>query len=181
MFRIQSDVKLAADCPTLTSLPLACKQDMIYPYGAAETEAMRQMKRNTRQREAIRRAFRNNSHPMVPLEVLKAAQRYEPRVGIATVYRTLKALCKEGWLVPFDLPGEKVTYYERTQSHHHHFVCRSCQRLYKVDCLAENFRKLIPKGFVLENHEFLLYGVCAPCRTTESPARRSKTIPNPRQ
>jgi Fur family ferric uptake transcriptional regulator len=120
-------------------------------------------RRKTPQRAAIRKAFLDTSHPMTPPEVLAAAQRHYPRLGMATVYRNLNALCEEGWLTPFDLPGERTTYYERKKSHHHHFVCRTCRKLYPVDCLAANFSRLLPRGFVLEAHEFLLYGLCAAC------------------
>ncbi len=130
------------------------------------------MQRNTSQRKAIRRAFLEIDRPMTPPDVHAAARKHCSRLGIATVYRTLKGLCQEGWLVPFDLPGESVTYYERTQSHHHHFVCRRCKQLFKVECLAQDFQKLIPAGFVLEDHEFLLYGVCVTCNRGKGRSRR---------
>ena len=121
------------------------------------------MQRRTSQRDAIRKVFMESPHPMTPPDALAAARRFAPRLGIATVYRTLKALCDEGWLVAFDLPGERITYYERRQSHHHHFICRECRKLYPIECLQSNFKRLLPKGFVLEDHEFLLYGLCAGC------------------
>jgi Fur family ferric uptake transcriptional regulator len=122
------------------------------------------MERSTRQRQAVRRAFLKTVHPMTPSEVWEAARRQVPRLGIATVYRALKALCAEGWLVPLELPGEQVTYYERAQKHHHHFVCRACQRLFRVDGCPTNLEELTPEGFQVEDHEFLLYGTCAACR-----------------
>ncbi|KPK58752.1 MAG: hypothetical protein AMK73_09030 [Planctomycetes bacterium SM23_32] len=127
------------------------------------------MQRNTRQREAIRLAFLGNAHPMTPAEVRETAEAYADGIGIATVYRALKQLCRDGWLVRLELPGEQVSYYERAQQHHHHFVCRLCQRLSKVEGCPPNLRELTPDGCMLEDHQLLLYGVCATCRGGQAP------------
>ncbi|MEW6280573.1 MAG: transcriptional repressor, partial [Candidatus Eremiobacterota bacterium] len=50
------------------------------------------MERNTRQRDAIRRALADANRPLAPQEVLEEARRYSPGLGIATVYRNLKGL-----------------------------------------------------------------------------------------
>ncbi len=121
------------------------------------------IRRNTKQREAIRLAFLKSPRPMTPSEVLREARSYADSLGSATVYRTLKLLCKEGWLVQLELPGEQVTYYERAQEHHHHFVCRLCHGLFKVEGCPANLLELTPAGCALEDHELLLYGLCPSC------------------
>jgi Fur family ferric uptake transcriptional regulator len=50
------------------------------------------MERNTRQRSAIRDAIAQAQRPLLPHEVLEAARTEVPGMGIATVYRNLKAL-----------------------------------------------------------------------------------------
>jgi len=120
-------------------------------------------RRSTRQREAIRQVFKDHSRPLLPTEVLKAARRRVPNLGLATVYRTLKRLTEEGWLVGFGLPGQSQTYYERAQGHHHHFYCRECEKLFKVNCVPAHLKDLTPAGFVHEGHELVLYGLCKPC------------------
>jgi Fe2+ or Zn2+ uptake regulation protein len=59
--------------------------------------------RNTRQRAAIRKVF---VAPLSPEDVLGAAQCLKERLEIATVYRNLKTLTEEGWLVTVVLPGQ---------------------------------------------------------------------------
>ena len=54
------------------------------------------MERNTRQRSAIRDAIALADRPLLPQEVLEAAQHEVPGLGIATVYRNLKVLVEEG-------------------------------------------------------------------------------------
>ena len=62
--------------------------------------------RNTRQKDAIRAAFVDTDRPLSPEEVLSYAQRAVADIGIATVYRNLKTLVDDGWLVQVQLPGE---------------------------------------------------------------------------
>lgn len=123
----------------------------------------RTMERNTQQRQIIRRVFEETDRPLGPQEVLRAGQTYAPRLGIATVYRTLKALVEEGWLVSVDLPGEPPRYEIAGKAHHHHFRCRACARVFEIEGCPANVRQLAPRGFHLEAHEVVLYGVCTTC------------------
>lgn len=100
---------------------------------------------------------------MSPEDVLSAGQSLVPSLGIATVYRNIKALVSEGWLQPVELPGESARYELSMHPHHHHFVCRSCGRAYDVDACPEEVEGLAPEGFVVEMHEVVLYGRCPGC------------------
>jgi Fur family ferric uptake transcriptional regulator len=121
------------------------------------------VERNTRQRQAIRNALEKADRPLGPLEVLKAARIFAPGLGIATVYRTLKGLVEEGWLVAVDLPGEPPRYETAGKTHHHHFRCRRCDRVYEIRGCPPDLKRLAPRGFRLEGHEIVLYGLCTTC------------------
>ena len=121
------------------------------------------MDRNTRQRQAIRHVLAEADRPLGPQEILEASQVYAPGLGIATVYRTLKNLTNEGWLVSVELPGEPARYEIAGKAHHHHFRCRTCDRVYEINGCLSNLTQLTPRGFRLESHEVVLYGVCTTC------------------
>jgi Fur family ferric uptake transcriptional regulator len=121
------------------------------------------MERNTRQRTAIRAAFEHARRPLGPAEVLAAAQREVGRLGIATVYRNIRALVAEGWLVPVELPGESDRYEPAGLEHHHHFRCRSCDRVFDLSGCVKGLRDLVPRRFRLEGHELVLLGQCGDC------------------
>jgi Fur family transcriptional regulator, ferric uptake regulator len=121
------------------------------------------MERDTQQRRAIRAAFRTAGRPLSPQEVLEAAQTDVPRLGIATVYRNVKALVDEGWLAPVELPGEPPRYEIAGKEHHHHFMCRHCDRVYELDGCSGNLRAGVPRGFRVEGHEVVVYGLCRAC------------------
>ncbi|MEX1256709.1 MAG: transcriptional repressor [Gemmatimonadota bacterium] len=121
------------------------------------------IQRETRQRRAIRKTFEEAGHPLSPKELLDAARSHVGGLGIATIYRNLKSLQDDGWIVPVDLPGEPSRYEIAGKGHHHHFHCRSCDRVYEVDGCPGNLRSVTPDGFRLESHEFVLYGLCEAC------------------
>lgn len=125
------------------------------------------MKRDTPQRRAIRSVIEDAGRPLSPLEILTAAKARCPGVGIATVYRALKSLVDERWADAVELPGSPPRYEVCRESHHHHFVCRGCDRVYEVEgCLHTLIRSLTPPGFRLEDHEMTLYGRCPDCART---------------
>jgi len=121
------------------------------------------MQRETRQRRAIRRTLEESGNPLSPRELLDSARHEVEGLGIATVYRNLKALQDEGWIVPVELPGEPPRYEVAGKEHHHHFHCRRCDRVFEVDGCPGNLRSVTPDGFQLESHEFVLYGLCEEC------------------
>lgn len=101
--------------------------------------------------------------PLSAPEVLEAAQRVVPAMGIATVYRNLKSLTDEGWLAGVELPGQPARYERAGQDHHHHFHCDACGRVYDVGGCSAEIERRLPHGFRARRHELLLYGLCADC------------------
>jgi Fur family transcriptional regulator, ferric uptake regulator len=122
------------------------------------------MERSTRQRTAIRDAIADAGRPLLPQEVLDAAQTQVPGLGIATVYRNLKALAVDGELRSVELPGENPRYELVGHAHHHHFKCNSCQRVFDVHACPGDLSKLAPRGFTVEDHDLTLYGKCGDCQ-----------------
>jgi Fur family transcriptional regulator, ferric uptake regulator len=121
------------------------------------------MERNTRQRSAIRRVFSAVQRPLSPAEVLDHAKPDVPSLGIATVYRTIKAMADEGEISPVDVPGEAPRYELAHLGHHHHFHCRNCDKVYEVDGCPTDIQRLTPRGFELVGHEVMLFGKCSTC------------------
>ena len=119
--------------------------------------------RNTRQKDAIRAAFVETDRPLSPEEVLSYAKREVADVSIATVYRNLKALVEDGWLVPVQLPGEPARYELSGKEHHHHFLCNDCRKVYELEGCELAIKPKLPRGFRPLSHDLLLHGICAAC------------------
>lgn len=121
------------------------------------------MQRNTAQRRAIRSVFSAHNRPLSPQEILAAAQLHVPQIGLATVYRALKNLTESKALTIVDVPGEPQRYELAGKGHHHHFSCRECGRMFEMDGCPGDLERLVPRGFVMEDHEVFIYGRCREC------------------
>lgn len=123
--------------------------------------------RSTRQKRVIREVFERAGRPLSTEEILAEAKGQVGTLGIATVYRSIRALLDEGWLAPVEVPG-RSPYYERSgKEHHHHFLCTECERAYELaGCTTET--RPLPAGFRAQGHDVTIYGTCPACSRVAS-------------
>lgn len=121
------------------------------------------MERRTAQREAIKTVFDEAQRPLTAQEVRDLAQKHVPSLGIATVYRNLKAFVEEDVLLSVDLPGEPSRYEPVELDHHHHFQCDECGLVFDI-LGCPNINSIVPPDYELTRHEVLLYGICPTCK-----------------
>ncbi len=121
------------------------------------------MRRETRQRDAIRQALADAGRPLSVSELFELAQSRVTGLGIATVYRNLKALQEEDVVAQVDLPGEPPRWELATAGHHHHFLCRTCNKLFEIPDCPKGLNHLLPKGYTMDEHDILLRGQCDVC------------------
>ena len=93
----------------------------------------------------------------------RLAARKAPGIGLATVYRSLKALIEAGDVAVVTLPGDTPRYELAHLHHHHHFHCRACGGVFEVEGCPGDLAALAPSGFAVDGHEVVLYGRCARC------------------
>ncbi|MFW6050721.1 MAG: Fur family transcriptional regulator [Myxococcota bacterium] len=126
--------------------------------------------RSTAQRRLVTDVFfRSDGHLSIE-DVLEKVRRRDPKVGYATVYRTLKLL-KESGLAYERHFGDGVSRYEvaHQDEHHDHLICMECGRIveFEDDRIEELQDQLARRhGFELRRHKHELYGVCADCRAS---------------
>lgn len=123
------------------------------------------MRRNTLQRMTIENVFRQNDRPLRVDEVLKYGCRLVESLNQSTVYRNLKLLVDEGWLERISHPALGTLYERAGKVHHHHFHCRICKRVFELPGCALKKDGAAPDGFVVEDHQIFLFGVCPSCGT----------------
>lgn len=124
--------------------------------------------RSTRQRGAVQTSLQDAGRPLTAPELLLAAQSAVPGLGIATVYRHLKALQVDGRVRTLELPGQPVRYEWIVQAHLHHFHCQRCDRVYPLEGCPGHIEQIAPAGFVVERHELTLHGLCGDCAATST-------------
>ena len=124
--------------------------------------------RSTEQRRVVTEMFfATNGHLSIE-DLLDQVRIEEPRIGYATVYRTLKLL-KECGLAFERHFGDGVSRYEVAweDEHHDHLICVECEKIieFEDDAIEDLQHKVAAKhGFKLVRHKLELYGVCADCR-----------------
>jgi Fur family ferric uptake transcriptional regulator len=117
----------------------------------------------TTQRELIVDLFLK-SHDHVSIdELLAKVRRKNPRIGYATVYRTLRLLVDSGLASPrhFD---EGQTRYEPAGAHHDHLICVKCSLILEfendeIEKLQDEMARRLG-GFTVLRHKHELYCVC---------------------
>lgn len=121
------------------------------------------MQRKTTQRTAIEQVFDREDGPLGIDEILRLGRSQVESLNQATVYRNLKLLLDKGWLAQINHPAMGVLYERAGKGHHHHFHCRDCNRVFELPGCTLNQQAAAPEGFVVEDHEIFLFGVCPSC------------------
>lgn len=135
--------------------------------------------RSTGQRRTIADAFFGGPRHITIEELLARARTNDPRIGYATVYRTLKLFTECGLATEHDF-GDGPTRYEvaidgEADHHHDHLICLECRRIIEfhdeeIEGLQERLARRL--GFEIESHKHEIYGVCEACRKTSGRKKR---------
>ena len=94
-------------------------------------------------------------------------------VGIASVYRALEQLSKDGFVQRIDI-GAGTTRFEPIHAggeHHHHLVCDDCGKVeaFADDQLERTLRKVEGRtGYSVAGHDVVLRGACTECAPAAS-------------
>ncbi len=123
--------------------------------------------RSTTQRRLVTNVFfRSDGHLTID-DLLAQVRASDPKVGYATVYRTLKLLKDSGLAFERHF-GDGVSRYEVAveDEHHDHLICLDCGKIVEFeDDEIEHLQEQLATrhGFVLKQHTHELYGVCENC------------------
>ncbi len=127
--------------------------------------------RNTRPRQLIAERLielADSGADFTVEDLWQELRQAEPRIGRATVYRSVEKLVNLGLLARIEFADG--THHYRVCGgieHHHHLTCSQCHRVVDIDlCLpAEQLAAIGNQaGFVIEGHALTLFGRCKNCR-----------------
>nr|BFF00743.1 fur family transcriptional regulator FurA3 [Streptoalloteichus tenebrarius] len=121
--------------------------------------------RATAPRLAVAEALREMGGHRTADDVHAHLVRAGTRIPRASVYNVLAALTGAGICTVADI-GHGPAVYELDRGWHHHFVCRSCGRVFDVDCLVGASPCLTAGDSVgvIEQAQVIFRGVCADCQ-----------------
>jgi len=126
-----------------------------------EDKCKRKGVRLTDQRKLIAKVMsESGDHPDVD-ELHKRVSKFDSKISIATVYRTVKLFEEAGILSKHDFKGTKARYEQVTREHHDHLIDINTGDIIEfVDQDIEKLQKNVAEklGYKLVDHRLELYG-----------------------
>jgi len=140
--------------------------------------------KKTNQKELILDAFLSTEGHLSVEELYALVKKKDKKIGVVTVFRTLKSLTACGIAREISL-GDGLTRFEHSYNHphHHHIVCTECHRAIEfVSPELERVQDEIVKKYNFHpiRRRLQIYGICADCRehrpVSETRAQDSEKI-----
>ncbi len=124
--------------------------------------------KKTHQKDLILETFLMTEGHLSVEDIYYLVKKKDKKVGIVTVFRTLKTLTACGIAREITL-GDGLTRFEHSyhHPHHHHIICTECQKAIEfVSPELESIQDEIVRKYHFQplHHRLQIYGICADCR-----------------
>jgi Fur family ferric uptake transcriptional regulator len=124
--------------------------------------------KKTRQKDLILETFLTTEGHLSVEDTYSLVKKKDKKVGIVTVFRTLKTLTSCGIAREITL-GDGLTRFEHSyhHPHHHHIVCTECHKAIEfVSPELESIQDQIVRRYHFKplHHRMQIYGICEDCR-----------------
>lgn len=136
------------------------------PSASAPSKPVISPPRKTRQRSAVREHLQRGQDFQTALQIYDGLRTGGGKIGLTTVYRTLQAMADAGELDSLRTADGEAAYRYCSTGHHHHLVCRSCNRTIELTGpTVERWAKKVASehGFVEVQHHLEVSGLCESC------------------
>ncbi len=121
-------------------------------------------RRNTCQRKKIIEYLRSvNTHPNAEM-VYEGIKNDMPNIGIATIYRNLNLLAKQGQILKIEVNNE--ARFDGDISNHQHCVCDRCgcvQDFFDKEISDYAMMRITSDDFIPTSVMVLFHGICKKC------------------
>src|SRR5512138_2831845 len=134
--------------------------------------------KKTYQKDLILETFLNTEGHLSVEDIYALVKKKDKKVGVVTVFRTLKSLTACGIAREITL-GDGLTRFEHSyhHPHHHHILCTECHRAIEFVCPElERIQDEIIQRYHFQpiHHRFQTYGICEDCREHRPVAETQK-------
>ena len=122
----------------------------------------------TKQREEILRIFLKTDRHLSVEELYNIVKKKDKNIGQATVFRSLKLMCKAGIAGEIDFGDKRLRYeHKYGHEHHDHLVCTKCGKF--IEVMNPGIEKLQDKlckkfNFSPTRHKMEIFGICKSCK-----------------
>ncbi|MHB1925963.1 MAG: Fur family transcriptional regulator [Leptospirillum sp.] len=100
-------------------------------------------------------------------ELYLLVREKNPRIGLATIYRTLHLLKEKGLVEEHRFNDEFSRYEVKAPTHHDHLICIECGMVVEFgQPVIEHLQDLAAqeRNFTIVSHKLEIYGICKDCR-----------------
>ena len=122
----------------------------------------------TKQRRAVLEAFLAIEDHISAEDLYRIVSAKEPKIGLATVYRTLALLTQSGLADELDFgDGQKRYEHKYEHSHHDHMICTQCGKIIEFqNPMIEKLQEDVAHEhrFKMTTHKLDLFGLCSDCQ-----------------
>ncbi len=122
----------------------------------------------TKQRRAVLEAFLGIEDHVSAEDLYRIVSDKEPKIGLATVYRTLSLLTESGLASELDFgDGQKRYEHKYLHGHHDHMICTKCGKIIEFhNQMIEKLQEKVASEheFKMTSHKLDLFGVCKDCQ-----------------
>ncbi len=121
---------------------------------------------HTKQKDRLLKVIQSKNKEFTVKEVYEGLNK---EIGLTTIYRYIDKLVKDGRVLQV-VGDNNITYYQYKElcdkENHFYLKCDVCGKLIHVDCdcvkdLSNHILNV--HGFKLNNHEFIVNGICDIC------------------
>ena len=129
--------------------------------------------RVTPQRLLVADALATAGRQLTAQELWQRVRRRSPRIGRATVFRTVEALVGAGVARRLELPNHASGYIACQPEHHHHWPAAAAgawRRSTRATSRPIAERVASDTGFVIDDARLDFYGRCASCAREDAAA-----------
>lgn len=115
----------------------------------------------TKQKQIIYEIIQASQEHLTAEEIFLRAKEESPSLAIATVYRNLGLMVRDGEIRR--ITGSGPDRYDRSVSEHDHFVCVKCGRL--CDAAVEGLKAKLEQltGRPIISYQLRMYVICPEC------------------
>ncbi|MBT3864464.1 transcriptional repressor [Candidatus Peregrinibacteria bacterium] len=126
-----------------------------------------QQTRQTKQRKIILEKLRKvHTHPTAE-EIFQMVLPLLPKVSLATIYRNLEFLEKQGEILKLEHKNnESKNRYDGHTEPHRHLICKKCGEIVDISCCCccqMNKKDLAKYGFTVDDGFIEILGLCKKC------------------
>jgi Fe2+ or Zn2+ uptake regulation protein len=121
----------------------------------------------TRQRRIVLSILEEGSKHPGAEELFRLAKQKDPKISLATIYRSLSVFKKIGLIQENDF-GEDHGHYEKITNHpHFHFTCSQCGQVFELRSkkIMRQIKELCQEeGLQMTGMNLLVHGLCQNCQ-----------------